>query len=96
MQELGELLVPDMYLQLKLTEGKGLPRFKIWLDERSKCLKLPTFDVDLEDINVGMFYEIVSESVQDIYSHDLLFIFMRVSRVYIGGSSSCLSTPPRP
>lgn len=53
-QILREGLIPNMDLQLQLTERKRVTRVGVGLEEGSKRIKLPSFNINLEDINMGV------------------------------------------
>lgn len=51
-EEVGKRLVPDVDLELELTEGEGLAGLDVRAEEGGEGLKLPTFNVNLEDVNM--------------------------------------------
>lgn len=53
-QILREGLIPNMDLQLQLAKRKRLSRVGVRLEEGRKCIKLPSLNIDLEDINMGV------------------------------------------
>lgn len=53
-QVLSEALLPDVDLKLKLPERNGESRRFIWFKKCGQSIKLPSFNIDLEDIDMGM------------------------------------------
>lgn len=53
-QVLSEGLLPDVDLKLKLPERNGESRRYVWFEKGGQSIKLPSFNIDLEDINMGM------------------------------------------
>lgn len=51
-QELSERLLPDMHLELQLAEWQRAPRVDVRLDEGSEGLELPSFNINLEDVDM--------------------------------------------
>ena len=54
LEEILKTLVPGMYLEQKLTEGKGRTSSVGKADDRLQRLEFPPFEVDFENIDVRM------------------------------------------
>ena len=55
-QILIEGLLPDVDLKLKLPERNGESRRYVWFKKGGQSIEFPSFNIDLEDINMGMSY----------------------------------------
>ena len=55
-QILIEGLLPDMDLKLKLPERNGESRRYVWFKKGGQSIEFPSFNIDLEDIDMGVSY----------------------------------------
>lgn len=53
-QELMELFIPSMDFKLELSEWKGLIGSNVRFHDRCEGFEFPTFDIDFEDVDVGV------------------------------------------
>jgi len=51
---LSKVLIPYVNFELELAEGEREAGIGVGLDESCEGVEFPSFDIDLEDINVGM------------------------------------------
>jgi len=54
LKELRKALAPNMNLKLQLPEWKGSARGDIGREEGRNGLKFPAFNINLQDVNVGV------------------------------------------
>lgn len=58
LEELRELLVPGVNLQLELTEGQRQASVDVRFDQSCKRVEFPALDIDFQNINMGMAWEL--------------------------------------